>query len=937
MSGQARTARSLRGDLFAALALLGAISLPFIFRIAGGKSSLSLPLEHDVGFQWIPFRAFIERSFDAGVFPLWSPDVFAGYPFAAFSHAGVFYPLGFLLNLFDYSRAVNLFYPLHLLVAGFGVYALVRRLGLGPAAAWLASISYALCGKPFYFIHFLPATCSNAWTPWLLFAAASFIKRPRGGYLLIAAAAFAMQVLGGDVESTSYGLLFSALFLIALGRREEFKLRFAPLLIAALFAGAMIAFVQLVPLAELSESFVRNQGVTFEYFSQRKLSPSMIWTLLYPVKGVAGAAESPLETPRFHLGALTLVLAAFAVKYKPRPESRPLGLLALLALVWSFGSIPFVDRLQFSLPMLGRFGSPEFAFFMGQLFIAILAAQGFTILAGEKETKKALPIAAALSIFMMTRALSTVFGIELLSAGWVLLAACVVLSAVLFIAGKKGWRIAPAYLAGFAVAFQLIDLFVPAMRYAPANDHEAFEYRPWLAEIAGKVRADNSRYIVVTRMGASDPDLLYHAGMALDMPSVDGWITTPLRDYAEVVALADKRAVIFKDGKLDRLGLNYDLRDGGFIDAPSMPILDLLSLRYIINRGLVLKFSTPVFLPLGRPDFYRREIRGGAESGHGLIDAISPGRGKGGDSLWIPANTQLRYRVHVSDGDHIGFYHSFPYHRKGPSADYRIGLRIVGGGREVDLSRDGWRSFPFDESIQHPQPKAIDVSDFAGKTVDLIFETSAPEAGTDAEVQLNWLSVINRRKPIQAIKNYYVEGEKLLLYENAEALPRAFVVHNWTLETDGEPALSWLEKTGRSVLMLSKMVVVVRDPSEYMGGAGAAAGLVKESDSAALVSRRPGEEIYEVTSAEDGLLFVSDQFYPGWRAYVRGREKPIFRADHCFRAVPVPAGKSVVRMVYAPASFRVGLWVSLVSAAFAAAAAILLAARAIRGRRKNKS
>jgi len=182
-----------------------------------------------------------------------------------------------------------------------------------------------------------------------------------------------------------------------------------------------------------------------------------------------------------------------------------------------------------------------------------------------------------------------------------------------------------------------------------------------------------------------------------------------------------------------------------------------------------------------------------------------------------------------------------------------------------------------------------------------------------------------------------VEGEKLLLYENAEALPRAFVVHNWTLETDGEPALSWLEKTGRSVLMLSKMVVVVRDPSEYMGGAGAAAGLVKESDSAALVSRRPGEEIYEVTSAEDGLLFVSDQFYPGWRAYVRGREKPIFRADHCFRAVPVPAGKSVVRMVYAPASFRVGLWVSLVSAAFAAAAAILLAARAIRGRRKNKS
>ena len=62
-----------------------------------------------------------------------------------------------------------------------------------------------------------------------------------------------------------------------------------------------------------------------------------------------------------------------------------------------------------------------------------------------------------------------------------------------------------------------------------------------------------------------------------------------------------------------------------------------------------------------------------------------------------------------------------------------------------------------------------------------------------------------------------------------------------------------------------------------------------------------------VESEEDGLLFVSDLFFPGWRAYVDKVESKIYRADYAFRAVVVPKGKHIVEFVYKPESFFNGL------------------------------
>ena len=78
------------------------------------------------------------------------------------------------------------------------------------------------------------------------------------------------------------------------------------------------------------------------------------------------------------------------------------------------------------------------------------------------------------------------------------------------------------------------------------------------------------------------------------------------------------------------------------------------------------------------------------------------------------------------------------------------------------------------------------------------------------------------------------------------------------------------------------------------------------------------QSVIDVASPEEGLLFVSDAYYPGWKAYVDGVESKILRANFAFRAVKVPQGQHEVRFVYRPDSFFKGVRLSGVSLVLAA-------------------
>jgi len=69
----------------------------------------------------------------------------------------------------------------------------------------------------------------------------------------------------------------------------------------------------------------------------------------------------------------------------------------------------------------------------------------------------------------------------------------------------------------------------------------------------------------------------------------------------------------------------------------------------------------------------------------------------------------------------------------------------------------------------------------------------------------------------------------------------------------------------------------------------------------------------KVRATENLLLVLSDTYYPGWKAFVNGKEVKIYRADYNFRAIPLEAGEHEIKFIYDPVSFKIGAGVSLLA------------------------
>ncbi|MFW6115599.1 MAG: YfhO family protein [Chloroflexota bacterium] len=80
-----------------------------------------------------------------------------------------------------------------------------------------------------------------------------------------------------------------------------------------------------------------------------------------------------------------------------------------------------------------------------------------------------------------------------------------------------------------------------------------------------------------------------------------------------------------------------------------------------------------------------------------------------------------------------------------------------------------------------------------------------------------------------------------------------------------------------------------------------------------------------VAAPAAGWLFLSDVYYPGWRATVDGEPTPVLRANYTFRAVALQPGEHTVEMSFTAPIWRVGLAISAATwLALAAATAVKL-------------
>ena len=358
-----------RPALSAALAL-SVLSLVFFWRLftPSALDRGSIPSGDFSIVSYAPSQ-YLAQRLARGQLPLWSDGAFGGFPFIGDIQNAAFYPPRLLTILlaspwgFPYL-ALEVEAAAHLALAGIFTFLLARRLIGHTGAAFLAALTFAfggfLAGYPVQQLVLLEAA---TWLPLILLCLDHAVcqQRPLNRWTLLAAVAFALSFLAGHPQIPMYGIYLGLAY--ALWRRPHRRTLLA-LFVALALAGGLAA-VQLLPTLE----YARLSGrVASSYDATAAGLPiTDVVQILLP-GSVSG--YSPL-----YLGMLPLFLVGAALLLKPDRPVRFWFVVALVALVVSWGEQAFLHSLFYLF-------LPGWRLFRNQERLAVVFALSLSLLAG---------------------------------------------------------------------------------------------------------------------------------------------------------------------------------------------------------------------------------------------------------------------------------------------------------------------------------------------------------------------------------------------------------------------------------------------------------------------------------------------------------------------------------------------------------------------------
>lgn len=169
-------------------------------RLPGGEMS-------DTVAQGYPFFSYTAERLASFELPLWNPRIFCGTPFYESFSAPVFYPLrGLPMLLFGPEAAIRFLFPVHLLLAGFFAWLLLKSAGVSRWGSLTGAVAYsagAWANTLFYAGHGSKVICW-AWFPLVLWAVVRFAGTKKLKYMGLGGLAVGMQGLSSHPQMMLY-------------------------------------------------------------------------------------------------------------------------------------------------------------------------------------------------------------------------------------------------------------------------------------------------------------------------------------------------------------------------------------------------------------------------------------------------------------------------------------------------------------------------------------------------------------------------------------------------------------------------------------------------------------------------------------------------------------------------------------------------------------
>lgn len=238
-------------------------------------------LQADGALQFYPWRDLVFESWRQGRVPFWNPYQLGGTPLLANSQSGGLYPLHIVVGVLGVPTvaAMKLLAWLHLLIAGVGVWLLLRELGATREGRLIGAGSFAASAFMVAWIGLPSVITTCAWIPWVLLGVEKLASAPAFRRLGWLALPVALLLLAGHLQFAAYGLIAGVL--LAVWRVVAIrKVGAAMLLVGGFAAGAMLAAPQVMAVLDYST------------FSHRANKPSAEGYAAY-----VDASVKPFELP----------------------------------------------------------------------------------------------------------------------------------------------------------------------------------------------------------------------------------------------------------------------------------------------------------------------------------------------------------------------------------------------------------------------------------------------------------------------------------------------------------------------------------------------------------------------------------------------------------------------------------------------------------------
>jgi len=348
------------------LILLFPLALHYSLLTKGILSTIDTPQAY------FPVRWLVYKSLSGGNFPWWNQYLAGGMSLTAYPDATAFYlPSYFLFFFLKPVLAFNISFMFHYGLAGVFMFLLLRRLELVRPAAIIGSLAFMFCG--FFVGHRVHAVVveTAVWMPGIVWTIWSWLDTRRFRWAILTSVFVALQIFSGYMQIVLMTWLTCGAIIFYWTIFNYKKWYVSAAIICSLIAGVLFAGFHLMNVAELAGLSLRSR-LSFEQFTAGSFSIKSLWKLLFPFlqgaqwysgayagvsyyRGTANFAETSAY------GGAFLITAVAASLWNKNQYKKTLlfFLLTAAALIWILGSNTPVAQFMYVVPFFNKFRVPS--------------------------------------------------------------------------------------------------------------------------------------------------------------------------------------------------------------------------------------------------------------------------------------------------------------------------------------------------------------------------------------------------------------------------------------------------------------------------------------------------------------------------------------------------------------------------------------------------